>query len=290
MTALERRCPGGHEHVKIEGRLTKPSAVYVPALAQNFGRAFEAALRRKRSKEESEPDVRGVESVLANDLLVRGDWELEFAWHWRRPSHINVLESSAYVSLLKKLTREGGDMRFTTLLLDSRVAKCSHAKGRSSARALQPTLKKGAAWQIAGGLYPALGFAPTRLNTADAPSRGGDVEPQTALAIADVMPASRLQKLHSLSLSRVAASWVRLTLLLSYFVPSESCSPFKPVPACKGDHSWPWIWILAVSQHVGLGLSLLPWGLCIFLGLWICLRCFPASCLGFRWGHLVLCQ
>ena len=79
MTALERRCPGGHEHVKIEGRLTKPSAVYVPALAQNFGRAFEAALRRKRSKEESEPDVRGVESVLANDLLVSGDWELEFA-------------------------------------------------------------------------------------------------------------------------------------------------------------------------------------------------------------------
>eukprot|EP00435_Cladocopium_sp_Y103_P064764 s777_g26.t1 len=111
MERLEVRCPGGHQHVPIEGRFTKPSAMYVPALAEHFGRAFEVALRRKRAEEADCMQLQGVESVLAKDLLVSGSWELEFAWHWRKPSHINILESSAYVALLKKLTREGGDMR-----------------------------------------------------------------------------------------------------------------------------------------------------------------------------------
>lgn len=104
--------------------------------------------------------------MVANDVLVSGDWATEFAWRWRKASHINILQSNAYVALLK-LTKDGGDSRFTTLL-DSRVAKCSHAKGRSSARALQPTLV-----QLGRSLEdfsPFLGFAPARLNTADGPS------------------------------------------------------------------------------------------------------------------------
>ena len=146
----------------------------MPALAEFLANAFKVALRRKRSQEDDMLKVEGVESVLCNDLLLGGDWRLEFAWRWRCPSHINILESSAYVALLKKLAEETGDIWFSSLL-DSRVAKCFHAKGRSSSKALQPTLRKGAAWQIAGGLYPALGFAPTRLNTADDPSRGNEV-------------------------------------------------------------------------------------------------------------------
>eukprot|EP00435_Cladocopium_sp_Y103_P045749 s1324_g13.t1 len=303
MEALERKCPGGHDHVRIEGQYTKPSAIYTEALAEHIGRAFEVALRRKRAREEAEIDVRGVESVLANDMLVSGDWELEFSWFWRRSSHINILESSAYVALLKKLTKQGGDIRFTTLL-DSRVAKCSHAKGRSSSRALHPTLRKGAAWQFAGGLYPALGFSPTRLNTADSPSRGGEVEEQTSTSFADKISEDFAQKLHSLALSRVAASWIRLTILLSLLKTSESLSTSSCSASGSGD-LWPWTWILAflvnpvigISHFVGglafalgLFLSNLLVGLILVIGFFLCLRWTCRLPFGFCFSQLVLCQ
>ena len=41
MRALEVRCPGGHQHLRIEGKYTKASAVYVPELALHFAKAFE---------------------------------------------------------------------------------------------------------------------------------------------------------------------------------------------------------------------------------------------------------
>ena len=126
------------------------------------------SLRAKRAEEE-------VESVLINDLLMTGHWNVRSEWFWKKASHINLLESHAGLALMKKLKLGGGDVRYTSLL-DSRVAKGSFAKGRSSAaKALMPMLRKAAAWQIGGGLYPGYGFAPTRLNTADAPTRVRDL-------------------------------------------------------------------------------------------------------------------
>eukprot|EP00438_Fugacium_kawagutii_P026890 Skav209536 [mRNA] locus=scaffold2497:55771:60994:- [translate_table: standard] len=223
MKKLETRCPGGHPHVRIEGKYTKPSAMYTPGLAVHLAKAFARALRVKRTADENEVKTVGLESVVSNDLLVSGNWVEEFSWHWRKASHINILESSAYVALLKKITIDGGDCRFTTLL-DSQVAKCSHAKGRSSAKALQPTLKKGAAWQVAGGLYPALGFAPTRLNTADGPSREGSIVPTNSPSLSQLLDFRRLQKIHSHGFSRVAAAWIRLVLLASLLQPGSSLS------------------------------------------------------------------
>ena len=138
---LEVRYPGGHSHVRIEGAYTKPSAEYVPQLAEHFAQIFAFALRQKASREAEIPDVRGVESVAANGLLFSGDWKVEFQWHWQHASHINLLESHAYVALLRKLATEGGNCRFTGLL-DSRVAK------GASARALQPSFQKLAAVQM----------------------------------------------------------------------------------------------------------------------------------------------
>ena len=221
LAALECKCPGGHDHVPIAGKFTKPSAMYMPALAAHFARAFSNALRRIRHMEENQPSVSGIESAYANDLLVSGDWKTEEAWYWRKASHINILESNAYLRVLRKMLIDGGDVRFTTLL-DSRVAKCSHAKGRSSSRALGPSLKRGAAWQIAGGLYPALGFAPTRINTADAPSREKEVEVQSSLSFADHIDLDLAQKIHSLSLSRIAASWLRLVILANCFLTPQA--------------------------------------------------------------------
>ena len=40
-------CSGDHKHVKIEGKLTKPSAIYVPKPAKHFAIAFATAVRAK---------------------------------------------------------------------------------------------------------------------------------------------------------------------------------------------------------------------------------------------------
>eukprot|EP00438_Fugacium_kawagutii_P018756 Skav204395 [mRNA] locus=scaffold2947:164542:176525:+ [translate_table: standard] len=214
MESMTRKCPGGHSHIRIEGKWAKGSAIYVPALARHFATFIAAALRRVRTVESHAMDVRGLESVLCNDVLTTGQWKVELAWRWRSPSHINVLESSAFVSLSKLLLHQGdGDCRFSALL-DSQVAKCSHAKGRSSAKALKPTLKKSAALQLAGGLYPAMNFAPTRLNTADAPSRDKEFHAMNMHSIASLADVKTLQKVHAVCLSRVAANWIRLVLLL----------------------------------------------------------------------------
>ena len=82
--------------MRIEGQYTKTSAIYMPALAKFLAKAFATALRRKRTEEDDIMKVDGIESVLCNDLLLSGDWNLEFAWHWRCP--------------LKKLAKETGDI------------------------------------------------------------------------------------------------------------------------------------------------------------------------------------
>lgn len=167
------RCPGGHQHVRIEGALTKPSAVYVPKLARHFAEAFRDALKKSEWSKEQDLRVSGLESVVANDVLLSGVWKIEHQWYWKKQSHINVLESNTYVSLLRSLVLDGQPGRFTTLL-DSQVAQCSHAKGRSSAYSLASSLKKGAALSVAGGLYGAFGYAPTKLNVSDDPTRNED--------------------------------------------------------------------------------------------------------------------
>ena len=48
------------------------------------------------------------------------------------------------------------------------MAKCAHAKGSSSSVALTPT-------PVSGGLYGSFGFAPTRLNVADDPTRDKEI-------------------------------------------------------------------------------------------------------------------
>ena len=101
------------------------------------------------------------------------------AWGWKATGHINVLESRSYVSRLRRLVERGGDRRFCALL-DSKVAKGPHAKGRS-----WPSLLRGCAFVIAGNLHPSLGFAPARLNTADVLTRFNDLPVSARHSILD---------------------------------------------------------------------------------------------------------
>ena len=242
---LSCKCKGGHQHVRIEGALTKPSSVYVPKLAEHFARAFLIALAGMNQKEKDGPPVAGLESVLLNDLLMTGEWTCDLKWNWRHATHINLLESNSYVTLLKMLASRGLSGRFTCLL-DSRVAKGCHAKGRSSARALGPGLRRAASISIASGLYGSFGFAPTRLNTADDPTRERPVRPSSQLSVSDALPVTSLQQLHSFQFSRPCSGWIRLFVLLSFFHGALGCGSFPGVPfdfVCSWHQPFPW-WIL----------------------------------------------
>jgi hypothetical protein len=144
---------------------------------------------------------------------------VQMSWLWKIPSHINILESHAFVSLLRSLLEPADDQRFSTLL-DSRVAKGSRAKGRSSARALRPSP------QLSSGLYPA----------ADAPTRDRDLPEAARHSFSETVSTARARALHAIGLSRHASGWVRLTVLLLILPRAEADGlfgfPYKSGSMC----------------------------------------------------------
>ena len=210
---LEVKCPGGHSHVKIQGQLTKGSAVYTWPLAEHLAKEFSRVLRLGCAFEERGPDVFGLESVVSNDVLLTEKWRTRKCWHWKRKSHINVLEAHGGLGVLAAAASDQPDSRFVALM-DSRVAKGALAKGRSSADGLQRTCKRSSAIQVAFGLYPGWNFAPTRLNIADDPTRRVPVRSPVPLSVRKGLSQQQIQLLHSCQLSRWASNWLRLCILL----------------------------------------------------------------------------
>ena len=154
----------------IQGKYTKASAVYPDELVREIAIVFGDFIRRDRLTNLHGSDSgAGLESPLINDLLSTRPWTLEFAWKWRRPEHINLLEFRGLLALLKSKRADRADSRLLHLF-DSSVSLAASIKGRSSSRSLQPLLGQSCALQLASGIYCAEGFAPTRLNVADDPT------------------------------------------------------------------------------------------------------------------------
>ena len=231
---LDRRCSRDHTHVKIQGQYTKASAVYTVDLAMHIAQAFGLALKHA-GPGDGDHGV-GLESVLVNDILTSFTWKLVRVWCWKARSHINVLETGAVCSLLKDSVELRPDSRFS-VLVDSQVAKGALAKGRSSARALQPVLSRCAALQVAGGLQPAYGYAPTRLNTADGPTREKEFEDPAGHSVVDFCSAQFLQLAHGFGFSRACANWIRLVALASC-VHLTAAFDFPQPPWSGLDLSW----------------------------------------------------
>ena len=212
--ALHRKCSRDHAHVRIEGKFTKPSATYVEGLAEEIARVFVLHLQRLDVlRQEKGLDVRGLEDPLSDDLCLGLDWKVLGSWRWKKPSHINVLETAADLKVWAHVAREGGDKRFT-FLSDSHVSRSVLVRGRSSSDSLRPLLRRAAALCVAYGLYPAGRFVPTRWNPADAPSRGGDLSEKAVCSIMDGLSVQEIAAVASIrGLRRWAANWARLVLL-----------------------------------------------------------------------------
>lgn len=146
-----------------------------------------------------------------NDTLSCFQWVKTRAWRWARARHINVLESDSVVQLYKDLVLQGGDCRFLAIT-DSSVVLGAHQKGRTSAKLLAPSIRRGAATLLAGGLYPAQLYSPTRLNPSDDPTRVVEVRRPQGSRLSDFLPLWDLAGL--VNLSRPRANWVRLFLLV----------------------------------------------------------------------------
>ena len=213
---LHRKCSRDHEHVKIEGQYTKNSAIYTDQLAEALAGVFDKALSRKhRLRTMRDVKSSGLESVVVNDFLLTGGWFTKRAWRWKKPAHINILESAAVGRLFKDFALLRPKSRFS-VILDSNVSLSAHVKGRSPSYGLRPCLRRSGATIIAGCLYPAYHFGPTRLNVADAPTRDCPLPD----ACDSVLPVgcgfdSLLDFCSLSSLNRAGANWIRLTLLVA---------------------------------------------------------------------------
>lgn len=210
---LERRCTRDHPHVKIQGSLTKASAIYTPEMGLHLAVAFWNALLRATSLEEPNWGLSELELVVSIDFVMTADWHEVASWSWKRSPHINVLEVSSAVRVLHEVGFVRPHSRFLSFV-DSSVARGALANGRSTSRMLQPLLRRACVLQVCFDLYPCWPYCPTRLNTADDPTRDVAIREKHEVSIRSADGVD-FRVLHMIGLKRVAATWVRLLLLAS---------------------------------------------------------------------------
>lgn len=128
--------------------------------------------------------------------------------------HINLQELASVLRLATDLVELKRPLR-AVALVDSVVTRGAVSKGRSSSRAIASVLKRLCSTFVAGSIYMTLPFCPTRLNTADDPTRCKPVRlPGPSLGYDDWSDDDLIRLATLPRLRRWAANWVRLILLL----------------------------------------------------------------------------
>ena len=216
MSLLRVRCQGGHQHVKIEGGLTKASATYTLPLARQIALVLSEAvtLRKHRLQEDSLVEAKGLENQLVNEVALCNKWQVESCWTFPRESHINLLEEYSVLKLLKLLACHRKPLRAINLV-DSFVVKGATSKGRSSSKGLSTVLRKVCSFQVAAAIYLTLPYVPTRHNPSDDPTRDTMIRQAVPGLCIDDWEEEDLYKLaRLLGLRRWSSNWCRLTLRL----------------------------------------------------------------------------
>ena len=104
--------------------------------------------------------------------LPLGSFVQVFSIRKRHSAHINILETEAFVLLLRWILRSRKrHCARVVVLVDSMVLQGAAAKGRSSS-VLNKLLRKAAALEMAGDLLVHLVLVPSQENPSDDPSRG----------------------------------------------------------------------------------------------------------------------
>ncbi|CAK8990023.1 unnamed protein product [Durusdinium trenchii] len=210
LTLLAVLCPLMHKH--IQSKWSKPSAVYTDELAAALGQSFDKALTKK---------IRGTQSV---EPKLKAKWKVDKVWSWRSPKHINIQEVLAAERLMKEQAVSWPKSRFP-VVMDSNVGMSALVKGRSPSDGLRPALRRAGSTIVAGALYPAYHFGPTRLLPADHPTRDNEFPPPCRSCRPPEATCTELLQFSKVSnLARKGANWVRLVLLLLQDLPLWSQS------------------------------------------------------------------
>lgn len=219
---LEVKCPGGHAHVPIQGRSTKPSATYVKDLAHHIALEFLRTLEwQSRNQDDDQPAVR-LESVLSHDVLLSSTWTLLSHHHWKLKKHINVFETDMALQVLRHQCRFETETKFVSFL-DSQVGRSFFGQRKEqfvfSCTSLpqvcrSPDRRRDLSW---------VNFSPTRQNPADDPTSGVKVRAPLELSIISDSSID-FASLHAHPLPRAYANWVRLLILLSLCQPAFGLS------------------------------------------------------------------
>ena len=238
--SLHKKCSRSHQHVRIQGKFTKASATYCDGLARALARTFHNHLIALALYDEQHDLGRqGLEDIISNDLSTGLDWKNVHSWSWKGSSHINLLEVASALRVYEKEAKDGGDVRFCSLV-DSHVALRALARGRSSSLALRHLLKRASCLSVAFGLYSAGRFTPTRFNPADCPTRDKELPPKLRLLV-DGCSEEELMWLSGLcQMRRWISNWLRLSILLrpqwiAFFSSSESLRRYGPAFPCNLD-------------------------------------------------------
>ena len=93
------------------------------------------------------------------------------SYSWKQSQHINVLELLAFFNFLRKIVAEGESSFRFLHVLDSRVAACVIAKGRSSSKILNRLLRRISSLSLAADSYTLPLWTISSWNFSDAGSR-----------------------------------------------------------------------------------------------------------------------
>jgi len=140
-------------------------------LARRYRSLEEAGLARPPSPCPFAPAPR---AEWVSELVQALPFTLDLAYPFKRRDHINVLEASVRLSLVKLLARSPANFSSRQLLgQDSQVCLGAFAKGRSSARRLNHVEVKAGAYELAADLQVGGLWVDSFRMPADAPTRGG---------------------------------------------------------------------------------------------------------------------
>lgn len=106
-------------------------------------------------------------TLLARGLHYKEEWR---AQHTKK-RHINFTELSAFLREEARIAANHGSVRFLGGL-DSQVSLGALVKGRSASKPLNSLLQRSLPVVIGGDIYSGVGFFPSGVNRADAPTRG----------------------------------------------------------------------------------------------------------------------
>ena len=244
---LERRCPGGHDDVRIEEACTKSLAVHVDGLADRIAGASHFALHSFNAQHWLSPEVEGLGSTVSNDVMLTSRWDIIRSWFWKKPVRINVLELAAAASNLWSVVTRRVSVRFCSFI---GFAVCCGvlAKGRSVSHALQLGPKRACPWCICSDLYPAWLFSSAYLNVVGDPTWDCQLRPSLGSSISRLVGLALLD-LASLASRCLTIYWLRLVAL------AVTTKPIDAVP-------FGFQWVPAVSVLLDFVAFAVCWILC----------------------------